>query len=92
MAKLRMHETLTREAYEALTAEERRAVLKTEQAKECSGWRNYPTTCERLVERIPAEWWSKYNAEHIGEVMALLKQAYDDGRRNPSADEFRRIV
>lgn len=44
MKKLTMRETLTREAYECLTAEERRAQLKVEQAKECSGLRRYPGT------------------------------------------------
>lgn len=79
MKKLKMRDTLTREAYEGLTAAERRHLLKVEQAKEYSGWRRYGTTCERLVSRVPSEWWDKYSAEHIGEVMALLKVAYDDG-------------
>lgn len=77
--RLKMRETLTKDTYESLTAEERRHVLKVEQAKEFSGWRRYPTTMSKLVERVPDEWWDKYNAEHIGEVMALLKAAYDDG-------------
>lgn len=77
--QLKMREVLTHEAYEGLTAEERRGILKVEQAKEYSGWRQYPTTMSRLVERVPDEWWDKYNAQHLGEVMALLKQAYDDG-------------
>ena len=52
-----------------LSPEERAAILKYEKAKDYSGWRQYPTTCSRLVERIPAEWWDKYSARHIGEVM-----------------------
>lgn len=28
--------------------------------------------------------------EHIGEVMRLLKAAYDDGRQYPSPDEWER--
>lgn len=88
MKKLRMKEVITREGYECLTTEERRAQLKVEQAKECSGWRNYPSTCGALLDRIPDEWWSKYSAEHIGEVMQLLKTAYDDGRQSPNSDEW----
>lgn len=80
MSKLKMAETLTQEAYETLTPAERRQILKVEQAKECSGLRKYPTTCSRVIERIPAEYWEKYSAEHIGEIMALLKKAYDDGK------------
>lgn len=91
MKKLKMRETLTREAYEVLTAAERRHTMKVEQAKECSGWRKYPTTCGRLVSRIPEEWWEQYSAEHIGEVMALLEIAYRDGRQNPSRDEWERV-
>lgn len=86
MKKLKMRETMTQEAYEGMTAAERRDALKLEQAKECSGWRSYPTTCERLVARIPSDWWDKYSAKHIGEVMALLKIAYDDGRRDPDPE------
>lgn len=87
MKKLKMRETLHPSAWKDTTAEERRVMLKVEQAKECSGWRNYPSTCSALVRRIPAEWWDKYSAEHIGEVMQLLKTAYDDGRRNPDPDD-----
>lgn len=91
MKKLRMKEVITREGYECLTAEERRAQLKVEQAKECSGLRPYHSTCSAVLDRIPAEWWGKYNAEHIGEVMRLLKAAYDDGRQHPSPDEWEKI-
>lgn len=89
--KLKMNDVMTREAYECLTAEERRAQLKVEQAKECSGLRRYPGTCSAVLDRIPAEWWSKYSAEHIGEVMRMLKAAYDDGRQYPSPDEWKRL-
>lgn len=88
MKKLKMKDVIAREGYECLTAEERRAQLKVEQAKECSGWRNYPGTCGALLDRIPDERWSKYSAEHIGEVMQLLKTAYDDGRQSSNSDEW----
>lgn len=78
--KLKAKDVFTREAYECLTAEERRYTLKVEQAKEYSGWRAYGTTMSRLLDRIPEEWWDVYSAQHIGEVMAMLKRAYDDGR------------
>lgn len=77
--KLKAKDIFTREAYECLTAEERRYTLKVEQAKEYSGWRAYGTTMSQLLERIPDEWWDVYSAQHIGEVMAMLKRAYDDG-------------
>lgn len=81
MKKLKMKDVFTREAYEGLTAEERRHQLKIEQAKECSGLRSYPDTCAAVLDRIPTEWWDKYSAEHIGDVMRLLKESYDD-RKN----------
>lgn len=69
---------LTNEADE-LPFGERVAILKHEKAKDYSGWRRYPTTCSRLVDRIPSDWWDKYSARHIGEVMRILERAYSDG-------------
>lgn len=77
--QLKMREVLTREAYDCLTAQERRTILKAEQAKEYSGWRQYPTTMGKLLEHVPDDWWDRFNAQHLGEVMALLKAAFDDG-------------
>lgn len=90
MKKLKMHDVMTPAAYECLSSAERRAQLKVEQAKEYSGLRCNPGTCSAVLDRIPADWWSKYSAEHIGEVMRLLKAAYDDGRQYPSPDEWQR--
>ena len=40
-----------------------------------------------LANYVPAEWWDKYTATHIGETVELLKKAYDagfaDGRGAP---------
>lgn len=87
--RLKAKEFFTREAYEALTAEERRKELKKQQAAEYSGWRRYPTTISQLMARIPAEWWTTKTAQDIGEVMAMLKAAFDDGivygREHPEA-------
>ena len=77
--KLKAKDIFTDEVYEGLTAEERHYALKVEQAKEYSGWRAYGATMSQLMERIPDEWWDAYSAQHIGEVMATLKRAYDDG-------------
>lgn len=90
--KLKMRDTLNSDAWECLTAAERRSILKVEQAKECSGWRRYGSTCNALVKRIPEEWWERYPAEHIGVMMNLLKAAYDDGmaegRRRAETDGY----
>lgn len=77
--KLRASEVFTPAAKD-LTAEERRRILKYEQACEYSGWRRYPTTMHALSDRIPDEWWDVYSAQHIGEVMALLQKAYSEGK------------
>ena len=90
MKKLKMCETLNPIAWKEMTAAERRAALKVEQAKEYSGLRPNPGTCFAVLDRIPTEWWDKYSAEHIGEVMRLLKAAYDDGRQNPDRDAWKR--
>ena len=63
----------------SLTLEENRSILKVERAKDYSGWRRYPTTCAKLMDRIPPEWWDKYSARHIGEVMRMLEKAYSEG-------------
>ena len=69
---------LTKEA-EGLSPEERISIIKVERAKDYSGWRRYPDTCQKLLERIPGEWWGQYSAKHIGEIMRLLEVAYKDG-------------
>ena len=38
------------------------------------------------MARIPDDWWTKYSAAHIGEVMRLLYDAYGDGRARGEAD------
>lgn len=87
--QLKSKEIFTREAYEGMTPAERRRELKMQQAAEYSGWRRYPTTMSRLMERIPADWWDTRTAQDIGEVMAMLKVAFDDGvsygRAHPEA-------
>lgn len=77
--KLKGKDTFTRKAYEGPTSEQHRRELQVQQACEYSGWRRYPTLMHLLVKRIPAEWWDVYTAQQIGETMALLKAAYDDG-------------
>lgn len=77
--KIRMRDVFTKEGYESLTSEERRHELKIRQAALYSGWSQYDSTCRSLLERIPADWWSSHSAREIGEVMALLKKAFDDG-------------
>lgn len=80
MKKLKMSDVFTKEGYNALTAAERRHVLKVEQAKEYSSLRNYPSTCSAVFERIPNEYWDKYSAKEIGEIAKLLYKAYSDGK------------
>ncbi|MEG2421248.1 MAG: hypothetical protein RSB55_06830 [Oscillospiraceae bacterium] len=86
MEKLKMKDVFTKEGYKNLTPAERRHYLKVEQAQASSGLRNYPSTCSAVFANIPDEWWDKYTAEHIGEVAALLKKVYDDGRNCPNPD------
>lgn len=80
--KLSMSDVFTREAYgpNGLTAEERRRWLKLEQAKEISGWRQYPSTCEAIFKNIlDAGMFDRYSAMQLGEIAALLKKVYDKG-------------
>lgn len=80
--KLSMSDVFTREAYgpNGLTAEERRRWLKLEQAKEISGWRQYPSTCDAIFQNIlEAGMFDRYSAMQLGEIAALLKKVYDKG-------------
>lgn len=82
---LKMRDVISKELYKCTTAAERRRILKWEQAKEYSGWRGYPTTCQAIFDRIPDEWIDQYSARHIGEVAKLLGDAYSDGTRKGEA-------
>lgn len=80
MKKLKMSDVITKEGYKAMSAAERRATLKAEQAKEYSGLRKFPSICSSVFERIPAEYWSKYTAKEIGDFAKLLYATYCDGK------------
>lgn len=82
MKKLKMSDVFTKEAYNAMTAAERRFHLKVEQAKEYSGLRNFSSTCSAVFARIPPEYWDKYTAREIGEFAKLLYNAYSDGKNS----------
>ena len=80
--KLTAKDVFTAEAYGpgGLSAEERRRALKLEQAKEISGWRQYPSTCEAIFQNIlDAGMFDRYGAMQLGEIAALLKKVYDNG-------------
>lgn len=77
-SKLTAGQVFTRE-WALLDAEERRRNLKLEQAKEYSGWRQYPDTCAAIFANIPDEMFDKYTAAQLGEIAAMLKQVYDKG-------------
>jgi hypothetical protein len=80
--RLKAKDVFDRTAYgpDGLTAEERRRVLKLEQAKEYSGLRSYPSTCSAVFANIPDEMFDRYTAKQLGEIAALLKAVYDKGR------------
>ncbi|MCD8367846.1 MAG: hypothetical protein LUC48_07470 [Clostridiales bacterium] len=78
--KLRPADVFAAEAYESLTAEERLAMLKWEQAKEYSGLRPYGSICERLYKRLPEDALERYTAAQLGEILQMLYRAYEDGK------------
>ena len=88
--KLKMRDVLTREAYETLTATERRRLLKVAQAKEYSGWSNYPDTCAAIMQHLPSDIWERYTAEQIGEIMRIVHDAYQAGRHEKTASDHGR--
>lgn len=80
MARLYMAKVLDRASYTLLTAQERREIMKMEQAKENSGLRRYPTTCAAVFDRIPPEYIHSHTAAQIGELARMLYRAYQDGK------------
>lgn len=80
MARLYMAKVLDRASYTLLTAQERREIMKMEQAKENSGLRRYPTTCAAVFDRIPPEYIQRHTAAQIGELARMLYRAYQDGK------------
>lgn len=84
--KLTMSDVLTKEARESLTPDERRSILKTEQAKDYSGLRAYPSTCAAVMQRIPDDMWERYNAKQLGEIMRIVHDAYDAGKIDGQAN------
>lgn len=77
--RLKAADVFTAEA-DTLPPDERRYILKVEQAKEYSGWRRYPDTCNAIFANIPDDWYDRYTAKQLGEIAALLKTVYDKGR------------
>jgi hypothetical protein len=81
MAKLKMKDVFTREAYECLTASHRRLLLKVERAKKYSKWGKYPTTCEAIMQHLPDDIWERYTAKQIGEIMDIANDAFVAGTK-----------
>ena len=85
MSNLTMRETLTNEAYEALTPSERWRILKAEQAKAYSGFAAYPDTCKAIMQHLSTDIWDRYTARQIGEIMQIVHTAYIAGRKTVEA-------
>jgi hypothetical protein len=78
--KLRMGEIITQEGYENSTADERRKILKYEQAKEYSGFRKYPDTCKHIFSFIPDDLINRMSAKDLGEIAKIINRAYQAGK------------
>jgi len=84
--KLQMKKTITQEGYEVLTAKERREILKCEQAKEYSGYRKYPDTCNHIFSFIPADMMERLPAKELGEIAKIINKAYQAGKNEKEAN------
>lgn len=80
--KLKMRDVINKETYQELTPEERRHILKREQAAEYSGWARYPDTCRAIMAHLPDDIWDRYTAKQIGEIMQIAHNAYIAGRKS----------
>jgi hypothetical protein len=80
MKILKMKDVLTKSAYKELSSEERRRILKCEQAKAYSGFSAHPSTCADIISQLPADIWERYTAKQIGEIMQIVSAAYNAGK------------
>lgn len=76
---LKMMKWLTKEA-EDLEPIRKAKIMQWEQAKEYSGFRKYPTTCQAIFDQIPDEWIEQYGSKHVGEIAKLVNSAYSKGK------------
>ena len=73
--KVRASDIFNEDDMVCLTADERRRILKREQALQFTD-RPISSGIEAM---IPDEWWNVYSAQHIGEMLNLLSKAFADG-------------
>lgn len=80
---IRMKDVLTKDAYDVLTAEERRYMLRWIKAQEYAGIHAYPTTCGAVCDTVrecfDTDMLNALTWKQLGEVLKLAKHAYDKG-------------
>lgn len=79
----RMRETVTVEGMTATTADERKAMLRVEQARQYSHIGKYGATFSANWERIPQGLVDTLTPEQLGWIVDLLHDAYRDGQQHP---------
>lgn len=90
--KMTMRGTLTDEAYEGLTPEERRMLMKEARAQRYSGIGGYPSTMGAVSEGLLTaldengllELWDAMDYRQQGAMYVAFKCGYDAGRSDAS--------
>lgn len=78
--RLKAKDIFDKDAYECLTVNERKEILKIENAKHLSGFRQYETTCRSILKFIPDDFISSHTAQEIADVMRMVNNAYNSGK------------
>lgn len=91
-AEMTMRSTMNRDAWEAFTAEERRAMMKDERARRFSGIDRFPSTMEATWRGLMSavednglgDLWDSMGYRERGAMLVAFKCGYDAGRSDAS--------
>lgn len=82
----RMADVITDEGYKGTDPQERRDMLRMEQARQYSRTGGFGDTFSANWRRIPVELKEDLTPERLGWIVDLLHQAYVDGQRHPDEE------
>lgn len=83
---LSFDKVFTDEGIENSTPEERQVTLKIERAKYYSGFRDYPSTCEKIFSFIPDTLFNKLASHELAEVAKAINIAYHAGEKEATRE------
>lgn len=82
----RMHEALNPSAWKSMDAKERRHELRLQQIRQYSRFGSFGGTFATCLRRIPQGLLDTLTPEQAGQVVDLVHDTYQAGRRNPDTE------